>query len=77
MRVMVETPFHSFTGRTVEGVYDDLDGTFIMICDDDGERLKVNGWQCDITIIPACESIWPEDGPITPPVSALGPTNVS
>ena len=39
---------------TVDGTIDDvdLDGTFIALCNDTGERLRVNGWLADdITIV--------------------------
>lgn len=58
MRVQVETPFHSFSGRVVNLIDgDDVEGTFKMVDDDDGATLIVHGWRCDVTVIPACAGI--------------------
>lgn len=58
MRVFIETPTHSFTGKVVKGdEFEEFEGFFVIIDDDDGARLRVNGATCDVTILPACGQI--------------------
>lgn len=49
MRLIIETPFHSFEAVTVYPDVD-LDGD-ILVVDELGEALIVHGWQCDISIL--------------------------
>lgn len=45
--IQVETPEATLIGRVDPDA--DLDGRFVLIEDETGDRFKVNGWCCDIT----------------------------
>jgi hypothetical protein len=59
MRVQVDTPLQSITGRLIDlvGSSCDVEGVFKLADDDDGAVLLVYGWRCQVTIIPACAAI--------------------
>lgn len=46
MRVSCESAVVDLTGEVADDA--DLDGTFVLICDETGERLAVNGWLFNI-----------------------------
>ena len=48
MTILIETPYHAFEATCARDA--DLDGTFPCI-DEFGDKLEVNGWQCDIEIL--------------------------
>lgn len=64
MRVNVETLTHTMTGRVLNLIdgEDVFDGVFVMVDEDDGTRLKVHGYNCDVEIIPACAAIGAPEG---------------
>ena len=46
----IDAPGESFTGQLVHDC-DDLDGTFVVRDIDEGDLLRVNGWNCSIEIL--------------------------
>lgn len=50
MRISIETPFHGpFEADTIDAD-PDLDGAFEVLTED-GERLRVHGWICQIEVL--------------------------
>ena len=50
LRVKIETPYgDTLIGTVADGT--DLDGTFTLMSDDDGERYNVNGWACYVDVL--------------------------
>lgn len=45
--LFIETPIHSFEVEAADDV--NIEGAFEATCLETGERLTINGWQCDIT----------------------------
>ncbi len=50
MRIYVSNGMYDFTGTVDDDA--DLDGSFVLVDDDDGQRYTINGWQaCELEVL--------------------------